>query len=101
MQSRPLQQENKSEYVSTLYFTRFASKKYINNNLIHYWAINAVLMTFEAKKSINLFSKSGCPNLHALKSINGILECPPLLLGLTLTSLYYINSIIFIPGLFC
>ena len=24
-------------------------------------------MTFEAKKSINLISKSGCPNLHALK----------------------------------
>ena len=30
-------------------------------------AINAVLMTFEAKKSINLISKSGCLYLHALK----------------------------------
>ena len=66
MQSRPLQQENKSEYVSTQYFTRFASKHYINSNLIHPWAINAVLMTFEEKTSMNLFSKSGCPNLHGI-----------------------------------
>ena len=84
-------QENNSEYVSTQYFTRFASRQYIKNNLIHSWAINAVLMTFEAKKSINVFSKFGCPNRHALKSINSILIWPPLLLGFTLLSFYYKN----------
>ena len=65
MESRPLLREDKSEFVSTPFFTIFASKRYINNNLINSWAINAVLMTFEAKKS----SKSGSSNLHALKSI--------------------------------
>ena len=39
----------------------------IYNYQIHFWAINAVLMRSEAKKSINLISKWGCPNLHALK----------------------------------
>ena len=39
----------------------------INIYQIHSWPINAVLMTFEAKKSLNLISKSGCPILHALK----------------------------------
>ena len=34
---------------------------------MHLGAINAVLMRFEAKKSINLISKWGCPNLFALK----------------------------------
>ena len=34
---------------------------------MHFGAINAVLMRFEEKKSINLISKWGCPNLHALK----------------------------------
>ena len=29
--------------------------------------MNAVLMTFEAKIHINLISKFGCPNVHALK----------------------------------
>ena len=59
MQSRPLQQENKSECVGTQYFTRFACKQYKNNDLIHSLAVNADLMAFEAKKSINLISKSG------------------------------------------
>ena len=39
----------------------------MNNYQIHFGAINAVLMRFEEKKSINLISKWGCPNLHALK----------------------------------
>ena len=43
------------------FFTRYASKRYINTNQIHFWAINAVLMRFEAKKSINLISKMGVP----------------------------------------
>ena len=47
--------------------TRYASKRYINNNQIRFRAINAVLMRFEEKKSINLISKWGYPNLHALK----------------------------------
>ena len=34
---------------------------------MHSWAVNAVLMTFEAKKSINLNTKLVFPNLHALK----------------------------------
>ena len=40
----------------------------MNNYQIHFWAINAVLMTFEPKKSVNLISKLGCPNLNALKT---------------------------------
>ena len=35
---------------------------------MHFWAINVVLMRFEEKKYINLISKWGCPNLHALKT---------------------------------
>ena len=46
---------------------RYATKQCINTYQIHSWAINAVLMRCEAKKSINFISKSGCPNLHALK----------------------------------
>ena len=34
---------------------------------IHFWTINVDLMTFEAKKSVNLISKLGLPNLNALK----------------------------------
>ena len=45
-----------------------------------------------AKKYIDLFSKSGCPNLHALKIINSILVWPPLFLGFTRMSFYYISS---------
>ena len=67
MQFRQLQREDKSEYVSTQFFTKYASKQYINTYQIHSWAINAVLMRLEANKSINFISKSGCPNLHALK----------------------------------
>ena len=40
---------------------RCASKQYINNYQIHSWTINAVLMTIEAKESINLICFS--PNL--------------------------------------
>ena len=58
---------DKMEYVSTQNFTRCASKQCIDNYQMHFWTINAVLMTFEANKSINLISKSGCPILHALK----------------------------------
>ena len=54
------------EYVSTQIIMRCYSKQCINNYQLFSWAINAVLITFEAKKSINLISKSGCPNLHAL-----------------------------------
>ena len=63
MQFRPLQGED----VSTQIFRSYASKQYINIYQIHSWAINAVLMWCEAKKSTNFISKSGCPNLHALK----------------------------------
>ena len=45
---------------------RYASKQCINDYHIHSWPIIAVLMTFEAKKSMNLFSNLGCPILHAL-----------------------------------
>ena len=70
MQFKPLQLEDKSEKVSTQFFTRYASKRYINNYQIYFGAINAVLMRFEEKKSIILTSKWGCPNLHALKINN-------------------------------
>ena len=60
----------KVEEVSTQFFTRCAFKQYINTYQIHFWAINAVLMTSEAKKSVNLISKLGCPNLNALKTRN-------------------------------
>ena len=65
IQNRPLQRENKSKYVSTQFFTRFAPKQYINDNLIYSWVINAALMAFEVKTSIKLISKSECPNLYA------------------------------------
>ena len=68
MQFRPHQREDKSDYVSTQFVTRYASKQYINTYPIHSWAINAVLMRCEAKAPINFISKSGCPNLHALKT---------------------------------
>ena len=67
MQCKPRQREDKKEKVSTHFFTRCASKQHINTYQIHFWAINADLMTFEAKKSVNLISKMGCPNLNALK----------------------------------
>ena len=50
-----------------IFFTRCASKQYINTYQIHFWAINAVLMISEAKKVVNVISKSGCPDLNALK----------------------------------
>ena len=34
---------------------------------MHFRAINADLMTFEAKKAVNLISKLGCLNVNALK----------------------------------
>ena len=67
MQCRPRQHEEKSEKVSMHFFTRIAFKQYINYEQIHVWAINAVLMTFEENKSVNIISKSGCHNLNALK----------------------------------
>ena len=67
MQFKPLQREDKRELVSTQFFMRYASKRYINNHQKHFGAINAVLIRFEEKKSVNLISKWGCPNLHALK----------------------------------
>ena len=45
-------------------------------------------MTFEAKKSLNLISKLGCPNLNALKTVSNILISAPLLLGSTSMSFY-------------
>ena len=67
MQFKPLQREDKSEKVSTQFFTRYASKRYINNYQVQFGAINAVILRFEEKKSINLISKWGYPNIHALK----------------------------------
>ena len=55
------------EYVSTQIFMRCYSKQCINNYQIHFLSINAWLITFEGKRSIDLISKSGCPILHALK----------------------------------
>ena len=48
-------------------FMRYASKQCTNIYQIHSWSINAVLTTFEAKKSINFISKNVCPILRALK----------------------------------
>ena len=69
MQCRPRQLEDKSEKVSMQFLTRCALKPHMNNFQIHFRAINAVLMTFEAKKAVkfNVISKSGCPNLNASK----------------------------------
>ena len=39
----------------------------MNTYQIHFWAINADLMIYEAKKYVNLISKMGCLNLNALK----------------------------------
>ena len=58
------------QYVTTQFFMRRSSKQCINTYQIHSWTINAVLMTFEGKKSINIISKSGCP----IKSISSILK---------------------------
>ena len=59
MQCRPLQWAYKMEYISMQFFMRYAFKQRINNYQIHFWPTLADFMTFEAKKSINLFSKSG------------------------------------------
>ena len=69
VQCRPHQWEDKIEHVSMQMFIRYAFKQCINNYQIHSWPIIAVIMTFEAKKSINLISNSGSPILHALKII--------------------------------
>ena len=55
-------------------FMRCDSKQCINNYQLNLRTTHVVLMTFEAKKTINLISKSGCPILHALKSISNILK---------------------------
>ena len=61
---------DKIEHVSMQVFIRYAFKQCINAYQIHSWPINSVLMTFEANTSIKLISNSGCPILHALKSIS-------------------------------
>ena len=53
---------------STQIIMTFASKLCVNTYQIHSWTLNAFLMTFEAKKHINLISNWGCPMLHALKT---------------------------------
>ena len=68
MQCRPRQREDKSGRSKHAFFTRCASKQGITNYQIHFWALNAVLMTIEAKQSVNLISKLGCLNLNALKT---------------------------------
>ena len=67
VQCRPLQWDDKMEYVSMQMLIRYALKQCINNYQIHSWPIIAVLMTFEAKISIILISNWGCPILHAFK----------------------------------
>ena len=74
MKCRLRQREDKSEQVSTQCFTRCALKQYNNYYQEHFWAINAILMTFETKTSAYLISKLGCPNLNALKSVSNILR---------------------------
>ena len=67
MHCRPRQRVDKKELSKhvILYKFRFqAIYKYLSKT---FWAINAALMTFEAKKSVNLISKLGCFNLNALK----------------------------------
>ena len=49
MQCRPIQREDKNEYVSMHIFARSSSEQSINNYQIHTWAINAVLKAFETK----------------------------------------------------
>ena len=67
MECKSRQCEDKSKKVSMQFLSRCAFKQYISNYQIHFRAIIAVLMILEAKKSVNLPSKSGCPNLNALK----------------------------------
>ena len=95
MQCRPRQREEK----------KWKSKHAILNKMcfqaIYEWLSNTFLgqkrsfMTFEANKYGNLISKSGYPNLNALKSVCSILRWPPMLLGSTPMSFYYKNSIFF------
>ena len=61
---------DKMEQLSMQVFIRYASKHCINTYQIHSWPIIAVLMAFEANKSIILISNLGCPILHALKMNN-------------------------------
>ena len=56
-------------------------------------------MTFEAKKSITLISKSGCPNLHALKINKQQSEMTTTASGFYIV-LSYINLIYLSPDLF-
>ena len=67
MQCRPRQCDDKSEKVSMQFLTRCALKQYTNNYQKHFRAINAVLMTLNAKIAVNSISKTGCPNQNALK----------------------------------
>ena len=87
------------EYVSTQNFMRCASKQCRNNYQIHSWTINAVLMTLEANKYLNLISNRGVLFYMLSRSIS-IFIWPPLLLRSTQMSVYYISPIFFSPGLF-
>ena len=57
----PFSGGDKMELVSMQVFIRYDYKQCINTYQIYFWPIIAVLMTFEAKKSLNLISNSGCP----------------------------------------
>ena len=57
----PCQREDKSEKVSMQFLTRCIFKQYINTYQIHFKAINAVLMTFEAEKSVKFYFKIEVP----------------------------------------
>ena len=55
------------EHVSMQMLISCVTKQCINSYQIRSCPIIAVLMTYEARKSINLISNSGCLILHALK----------------------------------
>ena len=59
VQCRPIQWGDKMEHVSMHVFIRYAFKQCINTYQIHSWPKIAVLMTFEAKKSLNQFQIRG------------------------------------------
>ena len=100
MQCRPLLWEDKIEHVGMQLFIRYAFEQCINSYQIHSWPKIAVLMAFEAKKSMNLISISGCRSLHALKINKLYSKMTPLLQWSTQMSVYYINQIFFTEPIF-
>ena len=74
MQYRPLQWYDIIEYVSTQNFMRCSFKLCINNYQIYSWTVYAVLMTFEANKSIHIISKSGVLFYMLKSSMSSILK---------------------------